>query len=168
MKFKLMACLLAGGFLSHSGFVLAAKTARQPSIPTDIELSHQLDGADEKHLADIVSRFNDQQKSVHISLEKRNAGATPATLNFVTREELLRFTEQKMALKPLFQVMKESHESIDYKTISGDLKAGVVDSKGRFTGLPIAYSTPVLFYNKAAFRKVGLDPENPPKTWFEM
>src|SRR5664279_5358069 len=99
MRFKLMTCLLASSFMSHSGFVLAAKTARLSSAPTDIALSHQLDGSDEEHLADIVSRFNDQQKSIHISLEKRNAGSTPATLNFVTREELLRFTEQKMALK---------------------------------------------------------------------
>lgn len=44
MKFKPMACLLAGGFLSHSGFVLAVKNATPPSIPTDIELLHQLDG----------------------------------------------------------------------------------------------------------------------------
>jgi sn-glycerol 3-phosphate transport system substrate-binding protein len=26
----------------------------------------------------------------------------------------------------------------------------------------------VLFYNKNAFRKAKLDPEQPPKTWFEM
>ena len=34
--------------------------------------------------------------------------------------------------------------------------------------LPALYSTPVLFYNKNAFRKAKLDPEQPPKTWFEM
>ena len=32
----------------------------------------------------------------------------------------------------------------------------------------IALSTPVLYINKEAFRKAGLDPEKPPKTWAEM
>jgi sn-glycerol 3-phosphate transport system substrate-binding protein len=32
----------------------------------------------------------------------------------------------------------------------------------------MVYSTPVLFYNKNALRKAKLDPEQPPKTWFEM
>ena len=31
----------------------------------------------------------------------------------------------------------------------------------------MAYSTPVLYYNKAAFRKAGLSPEKPPKSWVE-
>ena len=39
---------------------------------------------------------------------------------------------------------------------------------GKLVALPILYSTPVLFYNKNAMRKAGLDPETPPKTWFEM
>jgi sn-glycerol 3-phosphate transport system substrate-binding protein len=34
--------------------------------------------------------------------------------------------------------------------------------------LPLALSLPVLFYNKAAFVKAGLDPEVPPKTWWEV
>jgi sn-glycerol 3-phosphate transport system substrate-binding protein len=34
--------------------------------------------------------------------------------------------------------------------------------------LPLAFSTPVLYFNKAAFRKAGLNPEAPPKTWVEM
>jgi sn-glycerol 3-phosphate transport system substrate-binding protein len=41
------------------------------------------------------------------------------------------------------------------------------ESKGNLFSLPIAYSTPVLYINKAIFRKAGLDPEQPPKTWAE-
>ena len=34
--------------------------------------------------------------------------------------------------------------------------------------LPLNSSTPVLYYNKDAFKKAGLDPAKPPKTWPEM
>lgn len=44
---------------------------------------------------------------------------------------------------------------------------GLTDAKGRLYALPVAYSTPVLYYNKAAFRKAGLSPEKPPKSWVE-
>src|SRR5690606_37588688 len=34
--------------------------------------------------------------------------------------------------------------------------------------LPFNSSTPVLYYNKTAFAKAGLDPEQPPRTWPEL
>lgn len=64
--------------------------------------------------------------------------------------------------------MAKAGEPLNFGELSGDLKAGVVDAKGRLVALPVVYSTPVLFYNKNAFRKAKLDPEQPPKTWFEM
>ncbi len=38
---------------------------------------------------------------------------------------------------------------------------------GRVWGVPFQRSTIVLYYNKAAFQEVGLDPEKPPATWAE-
>jgi sn-glycerol 3-phosphate transport system substrate-binding protein len=34
--------------------------------------------------------------------------------------------------------------------------------------MPFNSSTPVMYYNKTAFQKAGLDPEKPPRTWPEM
>lgn len=39
---------------------------------------------------------------------------------------------------------------------------------GQLGALPYNSSTAVLWYNKDAFRKAGLDPENPPRTWGEV
>jgi len=39
---------------------------------------------------------------------------------------------------------------------------------GRVYGVPFCVSTTVLFYNKDAFKKAGLDPSKPPGTWDEM
>jgi len=39
---------------------------------------------------------------------------------------------------------------------------------GKLYGLPLNTSTPLLYYNKDLFRKAGLDPNKPPKTWSEL
>lgn len=40
--------------------------------------------------------------------------------------------------------------------------------KGKYYGYPWVISTRILFYNKDLFKKAGLDPEKPPKTWKEL
>ncbi len=39
---------------------------------------------------------------------------------------------------------------------------------GKVYSLPFQRSTPILYYNKEAFREAGLDPERPPTTWDEL
>ncbi len=39
---------------------------------------------------------------------------------------------------------------------------------GKTYGIPFQRSTPVMYYNKDAFREVGLDPEKPPLTWDQL
>ncbi len=39
---------------------------------------------------------------------------------------------------------------------------------GKTYGVPFQRSTPVLYWNKEAFREAGLDPETPPATWDDM
>ena len=39
---------------------------------------------------------------------------------------------------------------------------------GKTYGIPFQRSTPVLYYNKDAFKEAGLDPNMPPATWDEM
>ncbi len=39
---------------------------------------------------------------------------------------------------------------------------------GKTWGIPFQRSTIVMYYNKDAFREVGLDPERPPQTWQEL
>jgi sn-glycerol 3-phosphate transport system substrate-binding protein len=42
------------------------------------------------------------------------------------------------------------------------------DEDGRLLALPFNISTPVLYYNRDAFREAKLDPAKPPRTWYEM
>lgn len=51
--------------------------------------------------------------------------------------------------------------------IEGVLNLGQ-DAEGYQRAMPLAISVPVLYYNGDIFRKAGLDPDNPPKTWEQL
>ena len=145
---------------------LAALAAPAPS-PVLLELSHQLDEVRAERIEPLLKAFNDQQKDVKVTLVRRSAGDSPKAINLVTPEEYSRFVASKVKFKPLYEVMREAKQPLDANKLSPELVSGLVDRKGQLFALPVAFSTPVLYINKAAFRKAGLNPDAPPKTWFE-
>lgn len=134
----------------------------------ELQFSHRLDDTAAQRLEKLLERFNTQQKEVQLRLVRRAEGEAPAPLNLVTREELVRFTADRAKFRPLHEVMREAKQVLDGSKLAPELRVGVSDAKGRLAALPLALSTPVLYYNKNAFLKAGLDPENPPRTWWEV
>lgn len=72
------------------------------------------------------------------------------------------------AIKPVYQLMEENKVAFDPAAYLPAVTGYYTDSKGKMLSFPFNSSTPVLYYNKDAFRKTGLDPEKPPRTWKEM
>ena len=158
---------------SVSSYVVAASAKGSPAAPVPvspvkIEFSHLLDEERAERLEPLIERFNSQQKDAHVTLVRRVSGEAPKQLNLVTPDEQARFAAHKAKFKPLHEVMKAAKEPFDASKLSPELRDGLTDSKGQLQALPFAFSTPVLYINKAAFRKAGLDPEKPPRTWLEM
>ncbi len=154
--------------MAASGIVLAAPVLAVPAAtPVKLELSHRLDEVRAERLLPLIDSFNKENKDVQVTLVRRAEGDAPKQLNLVTREEYSRFVAKKSKFKPLHEVMREAKEKFDASKLSPELRDGLTDAKGQLFALPVAFSTPVLYVNKALFRKAGLDPENPPKTWFE-
>lgn len=148
----------------------AAKPAKHAAVaaaPVELELSHNLGPVAEESLQVIVDRFN-KESSGNLKLTRQEKGAKPSGLNLVSQHEISEALNEPKLFVPLASMMAKAGQPLNVGDLSNELKAGVVDSKGKLVALPIIYSTPVLFYNKNAFRKAGLDPEQPPKTWFEM
>jgi sn-glycerol 3-phosphate transport system substrate-binding protein len=145
----------------------AAKAAATPMASAEFELAHNLGPAGEERLQAIVDRFNKESGST-LKLVRLEKGDKPAVLNLMRRYDMSDVLSQPKQFVPLHEMMSKAGEPLNLGELSGDLKAGVVDAKGKLVALPVLYSTPVLFYNKNAFRKAKLDPEQPPKTWFEM
>jgi sn-glycerol 3-phosphate transport system substrate-binding protein len=172
-KFKHALALALAATLAVPALAKPVKTPKKvvekaPAQPYVIRLSHELDGDNAKRLAAVVDQFNQSQKGYQVELVKLADTTKPAQLNLATRAQAFHFATQKGAFKPVFQVMKEAKEPIDLKQLSADLKGAELGNASKPMALPVAFWTPVLFYNKGMFRKAGLDPEKPPRTWFEM
>ena len=74
----------------------------------------------------------------------------------------------KGAIKPVYEVMAESGLPFDPKAYLPTVAGYYTTSEGKMLSMPFNSSTPVLYYNVEAFKKAGLDPDKPPKTWPEV
>jgi len=74
----------------------------------------------------------------------------------------------KGAIKPVYEVMAESGLPFDPNVYLPTVTGYYTTGEGKMLSMPFNSSTPVLYYNKEAFKKAGLDPNKPPKTWPEV
>ncbi|MDR3351452.1 MAG: extracellular solute-binding protein [Zoogloeaceae bacterium] len=143
----------------------AAKAKSEPAV-TEIEFAHQLDQRNAERLAALVERFNREQQEIVIRIVHAEAKGKPALLNLATPDTIATFITRKAAYKPISRLLKETKEKLPSGDFSPDLFSAL--ARKNLTALPVAFSTPVLFYNKRMFREAGLDPERAPRTWREM
>ncbi len=74
----------------------------------------------------------------------------------------------KGAVYPVHQLMAEAGEKFDPKAYLPAVYGYYSTTDGKLLSMPFNSSTPVLYYNKDAFKKAGLDPNKPPKTWNDI
>jgi sn-glycerol 3-phosphate transport system substrate-binding protein len=152
----------------HAKKPVATKANDSAAVPTEIELVQQLEADKAEQLKAMVEKFNTDSK-VKIVVKDRNwaSGALPDLL-VLDEDDEARFLAGKPRYRPLHLVMRQAGEPLKTLKPPSMMTPAPLDSAGRIIGLPIGLSTPVMYYNRDAFRKVGLDPESPPKTWFEL
>jgi sn-glycerol 3-phosphate transport system substrate-binding protein len=73
----------------------------------------------------------------------------------------------KGAVKPVYQLMADAGEPFDPKAYVPAVNGYYSTADGKTLSLPFNSSTAIVYWNKALFRKAGLDPLKPPKTWPE-
>ncbi|TMV54205.1 extracellular solute-binding protein, partial [Thioclava sp. BHET1] len=74
----------------------------------------------------------------------------------------------KGAVYPVYELMKDTGEPFDPKAYLPAVVGYYTDTQGNMLSMPFNSSTPILYYNKDVFKKAGLDPNSPPKTWADM
>jgi sn-glycerol 3-phosphate transport system substrate-binding protein len=72
------------------------------------------------------------------------------------------------AVKPVWELANETGLAIDPKAYIPAVSGYYSLTDGRMASMPFNSSTAVMWYNKDAFRKAGLDPDKAPATWQEV
>jgi sn-glycerol 3-phosphate transport system substrate-binding protein len=72
------------------------------------------------------------------------------------------------AIVPVYQVFKDAGIPMDEKQFVPAVAGYYSNAQGQLISQPFNSSTPVLYYNKDAFKKAGLNPDQAPKTWQEL
>lgn len=72
------------------------------------------------------------------------------------------------AVKPVHQLMQEAGEPFDPKAYLPAITGYYSTAKGEMLSFPFNSSSTVMWYNKDALKKAGLNADQPPKTWPEL
>ena len=165
----------AGGAHSLPACPLDALRAAQK--PVDITYWHAMTRANADELVKLTRDFNAQQHDVHVTLSA-SASYTDNTTRFKAGLSTGKLPDLMQGEDSSVQTLIDSQTILPAASClkadgadTSDLVPRVVayySVNGVLYAMPFNDSNPVLYYNKAAFRKAGLDPEKPPVTFDEV
>lgn len=147
---------------------------------TEIPFWHSMDGELGKEVNSLADRFNQTHPDVKIvpvykGKYDQNLAAGIAAYRTGNAPAILQVYEvgtatmmASKAIVPVYQVFADAGMKEDVSQFVPTVSGYYSDSQGRLLSQPFNSSTPVLYYNKAAFKKAGLNPDQPPKTWQEL
>jgi sn-glycerol 3-phosphate transport system substrate-binding protein len=149
--------------------------------PVTIEFWHAMTGKNGEITQALCDKFNASQsaykvipvnkgsypETLNAGIAAFRAGAAPAIIQ-VQEVATATFMAAKGAVKPVYQLMAENNEKFDPSVYMPAVRGYYSTADGKMLSMPFNSSTPVMYYNKDAFRKAGLDPEKPPVTWPEF
>jgi len=148
---------------------------------TEIQWWHAMGGELGEKLGKIASDFNASQADYEVKAVFK--GSYPETMTgaiaaFRARQQphivqifevgTATFMAARGAVYPVFELMKDAGEPFDPKSYLSAVVGYYTDAQGNMLSFPFNSSTPVVYYNKNAFGKAGLDPNVPPRTWPEF
>jgi sn-glycerol 3-phosphate transport system substrate-binding protein len=169
MKKQLIAAMLA------AAFVLPAQAV------TEIQWWHSMAGKLGDKVGEIADKFNASQKdykvvavykgqydeSLTAAIAAYRAGKAPQIVQVFEVGTATMMAAQG-AVMPVYKMMAQAHEPFDPKAYLPAVTSYYSDTHGNLLSMPFNSSTQVLYINKDAFKKAGLDPEKAPKTWPEL
>lgn len=161
------------------GCVLTALAPVPALAKTDIHFWHAMTGQLGEALETQVKQFNESQNDYEVKPLRKGSYAETLTAAIAAYRQknpphLVQVFEvgtQTMllsgAVHPVHDLMKEQEIAINWGDFIKPV-AGYYMKDGKLYSMPYNSSTPIFYYNKDAFKKAGLDPEKPPKTWKEV
>lgn len=173
MKRTLLA--IACGLVAVAGAPAPARAA------VEIQWWHGLAGALGTWIDDLAKGFNESQSEYKVVPSFKGGYAesiTAAIASFRTKTQphvllvptyaTAQFMAAKGAIVPVHELMAQAGAKFDESIYLKGVVGYYADPQGRMLSLPFNSSTPVMYYNRDAFAKAGLDADAPPKTWPEF
>lgn len=164
--------------------VLAAGTmlaGAAQAAPTEIQMWHAMGGQLGEAVARLVDGYNKGQSEFKIVPVYKGSYTETLTASIaafrakqgphivqVFEVGTANMMAAKGAVYPVHQLMADFKQSLDPKAFIGPVYGYYSTPDGKLLSMPFNSSTAVFYWNKDMFKKAGLDPEKPPKTWGEV
>lgn len=175
---KTRALLLA--LAASATFAVGGPAAAAPKA-TELQFWHSMDGALGEEVDRIVAAFNAAQSDYRVVATYKGSYDETLALGIAAHAKgkaphILQVydvgTASMMAARglyrPAYAVLARAGVKLDQRAFVPPVASYFADAKGRLLAFPFNTSTPVLYYNKEAFAAAGLDPESPPRTWYDL
>jgi sn-glycerol 3-phosphate transport system substrate-binding protein len=161
-----------------AGAAAIAATPAFVQAKTKIVFWHAMTGANNDEINRIARDFNAAQ--FEVELEAIYKGSYPETLTAAIAAwragqaphvvQVFEVGTGSMlaagpAVKQVWQLVQETGAKIDLAAYIPAVRGYYSLADGRMASMPLNSSTPLMWYNKDAFKEAGLDAENPPDTW---
>ncbi len=153
----------------------AAASARSKPVP--VTFWHSMTSANLTALSRITSSFNASQHDVHVSLVNQTSytdtlALYTAALSGGVLPDLVQIESSDLQLMIDSRSIVPAQSAVDAERYSlSDFLPSVVNYfrvDGLLWAVPFNVSSQVLYYDKAAFSRAGLDPQKPPTTLQEL
>src|SRR5713226_9438897 len=159
-------------FVAHAAFAQSA--------PIELQWWHAMTAVNGERVNKIAADFNATQSEYKVvpvfkgsyaetmtaAIASYRAGNPPHIVQ-VFEVGTATMMAAKGAVKPVYQLMADAGEKFDPAAYLPAITGYYSTADGKMLSFPFNSSTPVAYWNKDAFKKAGLDPEKPPKTWPE-
>jgi sn-glycerol 3-phosphate transport system substrate-binding protein len=147
----------------------------------EIVVVHAFDGFLNEKFIEIVEEFNRQSQTTHVTLKQaknykvayeegiksHKEGQGPHILQVYEVATLSMMLDEGRFV-PVGDLLQQFQTEFDPGVYLDVVRKFYSAPNGKMLSLPWNASTGILFYNKKAFEKAGLDPERPPQTWPEL
>ncbi|MBT9553575.1 MAG: sn-glycerol-3-phosphate ABC transporter substrate-binding protein UgpB [Hydrogenophaga sp.] len=169
-------------FIPFSGLLALATLMSGPAhAQTEIQWWHSMTGGLNDWVLDLSNGFNASQKEYKIvptykgtydetmpaAVAAFRAGNAPHILQ-VYEVGTATMMAAKGAIVPVGKVLADAGYKFDPKAYIPAVVGYYTAPNGQMLSFPLNSSTTVFNYNKDLFKKAGLDPNSPPKTWPEV
>ncbi len=169
------------GFMLGAATAIAVGAATPAYAVTELQWWHAMTGGNNDVIVKLANDFNASQSdykvvptykggyadTMNAGIAAYRAGNAPHIMQ-VFEVGTATMMAATGAVKPVHVLMKEAGEKFDPNAYLSAITGYYSTSKGEMLSFPFNSSSTVMWINKDAFKKAGLDPNAPPKTWPEV